>query len=217
MIIEWLDRIDTQCFYWINHHHCVFTDWLMWGASQTWSWLMVLLIFFFVVTLRYDPKRWWLVLLGIGLCFLLSDRISVLCFKNVVCRLRPCHALEDVVMFKTSCGGLYGFISSHAANVFSLAMFLSMRYVHKNGLPRKKTQNVDGPTPISTPSNSNWIIPSVLFFWALLVGYSRPYLGKHYPGDILCGALVGIGLGALVFFLTRKLEVAIDHRKQQKV
>lgn len=200
--MEWLNHIDTECFYWINHHHSTFTDWLMWIASQSWSWVIVILCIFVLLTLRQEPRRWWIVALGIAFCFLLSDRISVLCFKNVVCRLRPCHALEDVRMFRTTCGGLYGFISSHAANVFSLAMFFSLRYSH--GKFKHAFLN----------RHSQVIVPLVLFMWALLVGYSRPYLGKHYPGDVLCGAIVGIALGAFVYFVIRKLELFLECRKK---
>lgn len=159
----------------------------MWTASQAWSWAIVLVAVFVCTTLRKESKNWWLILIGIGLCFLLSDRISVMSFKDVACRLRPCHALEDVRMFRTSCGGLYGFISSHAANVFALATFFSMRYGRKD-------------------SKSAMVLVTLMFLWAILVGYSRPYLGKHYPGDVVCGAIVGLGIGALIHFILCKFE-----------
>ena len=182
-----MQSIDTQLFFWINSHHCIVADWVLWTASQAWSWPIVLLIVLACTTLRKEPQNWWLVLVGIGLCFLLSDRISVMSFKEVACRLRPCHALEDVRMFRTTCGGLYGFVSSHAANVFALATFFSMRYGRRNSKAMKT-------------------LVVLLFLWAIIVGYSRPYLGKHYPGDVLCGAILGIGVGALIHFMLRKFE-----------
>ena len=125
-------------------------------------------------------------MIGIVLCFLLSDRISVMVFKDVFCRLRPCHALDSVRMYNTSCGGLYGFVSSHAANVCALAMFFTLRY-------RKKLQ-------------PRWVLPVLMFGWAALVCYSRPYLGKHYPGDVVCGGLLGIVVGTIVFFIMQFIE-----------
>lgn len=189
--MERLNDIDTLLFYWINQHHCPFTDWLMWGLSQSWSWMAVLVVLFLGVTLRREPRRWWVVLLGVGLCFLLSDRISVLCFKDVFCRLRPCHALDDVRMFRTTCGGQYGFISSHAANIFSLATFFALRY-------RKVFDNMGHRI-------LRWL-PYGLYLWAFMVGYSRPYLGKHYPGDVICGAIVGILLGLFVWWLSTRIK-----------
>lgn len=196
--MDWLINLDTQIFYWINHHYCTSLDWILWVASQSWSWAIVLIIAFCVMTLRKEPKNWWIVLLGIGLCFLLSDRISVMCFKDVVCRLRPCHALEDVRMFHTGKGGLYGFVSSHAANVMALVMFFYLRY--KNH-PRKQ---------------SFYWFGCLMIVWGLIVCYSRPYLGKHYPGDVICGGILGLGLGALVWWLAYKLEQRIEIRKKNK-
>lgn len=144
---------------------------------------MVLLAAFVLLTMRREPKRWWLVLAGVVLCFLLADQGSVHLFKDTVCRLRPCHALEEVRMFRTHCGGQYGFVSSHAANAFAVAVFFCMRYW-------KGTKTV----------------PICLLAWALATSYSRAYLGKHYPGDLICGALFGAVIGWLVWFAVAKTE-----------
>lgn len=195
-MLEWLNDIDTQWFLWINQHHCDFADWLFWTSSQHWSWAVVLVAFFCATTLRLEPRRWWAVGLGIALCFLLSDRISVMCFKDVVCRLRPCHVIENVRMFRTHCGGQYGFISSHAANVFSLAMFLALRY------GKKTMRRNDGS---AAPRKKAWLIPLLSFLWAFMVIYSRPYLGKHYPGDVICGAIVGLAIGSIIYYVLEKI------------
>lgn len=193
-----LIELDTKIFWWINQHHCAPLDWLLWTASQSWSWALVLIGVMGAVTLRKERRRWWIVLLGIGLCFLLSDRISVMCFKDVVCRLRPCHALEGVRMFHTGKGGLYGFVSSHAANVASLAMFLALRYKQ---MPR---------------SSKHYWLGWLMGIWALLVCYSRPYLGKHYPGDVVCGAILGLGIGALVWFVSTKVDALLEKKEKKE-
>lgn len=191
-----LSQLDTQLFFWINQHYNTFLDWTLWTASQAWCWAVVLVLTFCLLTLRNEPHRWWVVLLGVAFCFLFSDRISVLCFKDVFCRLRPCHALEGVRMFRTSCGGAYGFVSSHAANAFSLAMFLTLRYRKNIRYPQRA-----------------WLTSCLLFLWALVVCYSRPYLGKHYPGDVVCGALLGLLVGTAVFFLIHFVEKHTVDRK----
>ena len=111
-MLETLNNLDTQWFWWINSHHCTSMDWVMWSLSQHWCMAAAIVLAFSLLTLRYEPRRWWVVLIGIALCFLLADQGSVQLFKNTVGRLRPCHALEDVRMFRTGCGGQYGFGTS---------------------------------------------------------------------------------------------------------
>lgn len=204
-----MEQIDTQVFYWINQHHCTFTDWVFWSASQHWCWTIVIVLAFIFTTLRKEPRKWWIVILGIALCFLLSDRISVLCFKDVFCRLRPCHALENVRMFNTSCGGQYGFVSSHAANVFALALFLSLRYRRAR---KKNHYTFQGST-----KERKSIFTFLIFLWVIIVGYSRPYLGKHYPGDVICGAALGLIIGIIVFYVMKLIENMCYRNNNKKI
>lgn len=183
-MLETLKEIDTQWFLWINSHHTTALDWTMWTLSQHWSWAVVIVLAFMLLTLRQEPRRWWLVTVGVVLCFLLADQGSVL-IKDTVCRLRPCHALEDVRMFRTHCGGQYGFVSSHAANAFAVALFFVLRY-----WKRLKRQ---------------WPL-LLLIVWALATSYSRAYLGKHYPGDLVCGAILGCIIALIVWWLTDTIE-----------
>ena len=184
-MFETLNNLDTQWFWWINSHHCTAMDWVMWSLSQHWCMAAVIVLAFCLLTLRYEPRRWWVVLIGIALCFLLADQGSVQLFKNTVCRLRPCHALEDVRMFRTGCGGQYGFVSSHAANMFAVATFLMLRY-----WKRVKRQ---------------WPL-LLIALWAIATCYSRPYLGKHYPGDVICGAVFGAIIALIVWWVTAVIE-----------
>lgn len=191
-MLETLKEIDTQWFLWINSHHTTALDWTMWTLSQHWSWAVVIVLAFVLLTLRKEPRRWWLVAVGVVLCFLLADQGSVL-IKDTVCRIRPCHALEDVRMFRTHCGGQYGFVSSHAANAFAVAMFLVLKY-----WKRVKRQ---------------WPL-LLLIVWALATSYSRAYLGKHYPGDLVCGAILGVVAGLLVWMIINTIEKSFRKPKQ---
>src|SRR5574344_681790 len=209
-MFEKINAIDTTAFWWINSHHCGVCDWVMWIASQAWSWAIVIIATSVVLLSRDKWKHWWVLLIGIALCFLLSDRISVMGFKEVVMRPRPCHALEGVRMFMTTCGGKYGFVSSHAANCFAIAVFLSMVSAQKWGQQITSNQSLMHTSHDSSLNNLHRpVLPYLLIIWALLVCYSRPYLGKHYPGDVICGALVGVGIGALVYFLYGKIIIKI--------
>lgn len=181
-MLERLVELDTALFQWINGHHGAALDWVMWGLSQHWCWAIVIVVAFCTMTLRKEPQRWWIVLVAIMLCFLLADQTSGL-IKDWVCRLRPCHALDGVRMFRTRCGGQYGFVSSHAANVFAIVTYFWLRY-------RRRYR----------------IGVVLMLVWAMAVCYSRAYLGKHYPGDLLCGALLGIICGILVLLISNAIE-----------
>ena len=184
-MIEALSEFDTKAFLFLNGLQCDALDWPMWVVSQHWSWAIVLVAAYAAMTLRKEPRNWWLVLAAGGLCFLLADQGANL-IKNWVCRPRPCQVLEDFIHFHTECGVSFSFISNHAANAFALAIFLFLRY-------RKQMK----------------ALPIIMFVWAFLTSYSRIYLGKHYPGDILCGALFGILVGWFVWWLIKYFEKKI--------
>lgn len=204
--MEKIKALDEGFFWWINSHHAPLFDWTLWIFSQPWSWLIVLLAVYAVVVLRHDRKNWLWILIGIALCFLLADQISNNAIKDGVQRLRPCYAFENVRMFHTGRGGSYGFVSSHAANAFAVAMFLSLAY----GGRRKKMGGEKSPTDNSYKSPP---LPYLLIVWAAIVGYSRIYLGKHFPGDVVCGGLLGLGIGATVYFAISRIRRWISSRR----
>lgn len=177
-MIEWLQQFDTQLFLAINGWHNETWDGIMWWISGKTTWWP-----FYLLILGYLgwKNRGHLVfmLLFIGLIITMADQTSVHLFKNVFQRLRPCHqpTLEGMVhLVNQKCGGLYGFISSHAANSFGVAM-LVLLWLRKR-----------------------WAT-AVMLSWALLIAYSRVYLGVHYPGDVLAGALWGAACGWLIYSL----------------
>lgn len=203
-----LQNIENNIFLWINQHHSPFFDWFFWAFSQHWCWAVMLVFFFCITTLRYEPRRWWLVLVGVALCFLCADRISDI-LKDLFLRPRPCHCLDGVRMFNTQCGGSYGFPSSHAANVFALATFLCLR-CHLAALRHQRTTLSPRPKLSIHPSLFSFFV----FLWAFVVGYSRIYLGKHFLGDVLGGALLGILCGLLVLFLVHLVENCTTRHKK---
>jgi undecaprenyl-diphosphatase len=188
-MIEYLNDLDTKAFYLINAARNDFFDWFFAVISSHLFFAIVVAGIFLAFSYKNFKKTWWIVLLIIGLCFLLGDRVSVMGFKEVFERPRPSHALEDAFLVKfkdfqlvyNSKGGLYGFVSSHSANAFCIAMAFSL-------LSRKR------------------LVVFLLFIWALLTGYSRIYCGVHYPGDVICGGLLGVLLGWLIYLLYSKLK-----------
>lgn len=191
-LISW----DQQLFLLINGAHSAFLDSVMYWFSDKWIWLPVYAILFFLIVRNFRSKT-WVVLLGAVLLVVLTDQLSVKLFKDVFMRLRPCHEPDLEGMVRTlygQCGGKYGFISSHAANTFGIALFVGL---------------------LLRP-NLKWLLP-VLIVWATLVSYSRIYLGVHYPGDVLVGAIIGGLLGALIFSFTLFLINKIYQVQEQSV
>lgn len=175
-MIDWLVSIDTQLFLFLNGLHCALLDPIMifFSGKTTWIPLYLLIIFF-----MYKKMGWRMVwaLIALAVVVVLADQTSVKCFKNVVQRLRPCHtpAIKEMVYLAANrCGGKYGFVSSHAANTFGVAIFLAFLFTKK------------------------WFSIGIIV-WAALVSYSRIYLGVHFPGDIVAGAALGAICGYVVW------------------
>jgi undecaprenyl-diphosphatase len=77
---------------------------------------------------------------------------------------------------------LYGFVSSHAANFFALAAIVSSVFSERK------------------------YIPYLFYSWAIIVGYSRIYVGKHYPLDILGGAILGVFIAKVIWTVAKKIK-----------
>jgi undecaprenyl-diphosphatase len=179
-MMEKLKALDTELFLFLNGHHCAFFDPVMYWASNKIFWFPFYALIIFLIARSYK-KRSILIFIGVGLLITLSDQLASHLIKNVVRRLRPSRdaALAGLVhLSKAGAGGLYGFVSSHAANSFALLVFLSL----------------------VLDSRFRWL-KYVLLFWALLVSYSRVYVGVHYPGDVLGGVLLGSIIGYIVALL----------------
>ncbi|MBK8500597.1 MAG: phosphatase PAP2 family protein [Flavobacteriales bacterium] len=189
---ERLDALDREAFLAINGAHAPWADALMETMSNMLVWFPLYLVLLFMLRRRFGWKGLaWSALL-IAAMVLCSDKGSVLLFKETVMRLRPCHepALQGLVHLSYSgCGGNYGFVSSHASNHFAIAIFMIGAL---QGRPR-------------------WAAYALLA-WAVLIGYSRVYLGVHYPGDVLVGGLYGSLIGAIFATLHRPLMARMATR-----
>lgn len=177
-------QFDQQLTLAINGSHSLFLDGVMQTLSATWTWLPVAAILLFVIFKSGTWREVFLVILALALTIFLSDHISSAICKPLFHRFRP--AQDPLLMYQVDVvdgyrGGLYGFISSHAANVFGVFVFTAL-------LLRSRVYTIN------------------MAVWALLVSYSRIYLGVHYIGDIFFGAVWGSAMGTGCYFLYRYIR-----------
>ena len=182
-MIEYLNDIDADALLAVNGLHDVFQDAFWWLLTAKWSSALLLLALLWIL-LHQNRRHALLVLAMLVLSVVFADQVSSGLIKHLVERLRPTHdpSLESMVhVINGYRGGLYGFVSSHAANSCALAMFVSLVMRHR-------------------------LVTISMFTWTLLQCYSRMYLGVHYPGDIIGGLVVGLLAGWLVWQLMRWIE-----------
>ena len=178
-MIKEIINLDKQLFIFLNNL-----------GSETWDsfWLLIsnkiamfciIICFILFYARRIKIKQWIYFILFFILCVGVTDFLHVQLFKNIFMRLRPCwesDMLHQIRPLLVDCGGHYGFISGHAANATAMVVFLIYS--------------------LNIVNNMNKFI---LFGWVFLVAYSRIYLAKHYPLDVICGAFFGAFIAIIIF------------------
>jgi undecaprenyl-diphosphatase len=179
--MDFLIELDQKLFLELNGLHTPWLDPVMFFLTRTTPWLPLYAFLLYLIIRAYG-KEAWAPVVAIALTILFADQFTSSFMKPFFERFRPSHepALEGLVHIVNNYrGGRFGFASSHAANTFGVATLM---------------------WKVLTPYRP-WI--GLLFPWALLVSYTRIYLGVHYPGDILVGGLVGFLSALLAWFIAR--------------
>lgn len=181
-MMDYLLSLDEKLLLFFNGIHSAWLDSLMFTLTDGKVWAPLFLFTIIFIIVKFKGKGFFM-LLFVALVITLGDQISSSLLKPLIGRLRPSHEphLEGILHIVNNYrGGLYSFVSSHATNSFGVATMLWL-------LIGKQYK---------------WI--SVFFGWALIFSFTRVYLGVHYPGDILGGAILGISIAFGINWIFRK-------------
>ena len=188
-MFEELLQLDKDLFLFLNSLGNSNWDGFWMFATNKLSSIPLYFILLVLVYKQLGLRKTLVVLLTVAILILVTDQLANF-FKYGVQRLRPCYN-QDVStvmrLVKSSCGGRFGYFSAHAANSFAVASFFT--FILKSKFK---------------------YIGLLLFFWAIIVAYSRIYIGVHFPLDVLTGAVIGLGLG----WLFAKLHIFALHKFQ---
>ena len=185
-----LQQYDAQLLELINYDGSLFTDnfWYLFTNKTCWV-LAVVAIIFTVWRRSHRWKEVLAVILTFTALVVLTDWFPAHYIRPFFARPRPSHTegLENLLYYVNDYrGGAYGFFSNHASNAFGIVTLIVLLF------------------------RTRWMAV-VGYVWATMLCYSRLYLGVHFPGDILAGALWGV---ATAFFLFKAYKVI--HKRMEK-
>ncbi len=173
-----INQLDTEAFLWLNSLHTDNIDNIMLWITGRNSWFPMYVFIIGIIVWKQKRKS-IVIILTIILSVTISDQICSSVLKPLIHRFRPCHepSIQHLVHLVGNCGGQFGFCSSHSANTFALITCLILLF------------------------GKQFIEIKYLYVWAIIVSYSRVYVGVHYPLDVLAGA----GIGVLVSLFCYKI------------
>jgi len=192
-IWQYLDSIDRELTLAINSFHCEFSDFVWHWFSNREIWYLLYGAVLAMLFYRLGWKKTIVVTVSIILTIVACDQFSNF-IKDLVCRLRPC--VDEQMLQKgirvLEGGGGYGFYSAHAANAMGFAISSAAGFRND-----RKHKHVIYAVSITA--------------WALLVGISRVFVGRHFFGDVtvglIIGALFGWAFSVLASKVIRKLKL----------
>ncbi len=188
-MLDKINQLDIDLFLYLNSLGDRKWDWFWLIITEKWTSIPLFVVLLFLTYKKFNAKVLGISCLAILVIITLSDQLAGY-FKYLFMRPRPCN--EEFIeygRFVAKRCAKYGFYSAHASTTFALAVFFIKQLKDKY------------------PKIGYWLL-----FWAIVVTYSRIYIGVHYPGDILVGLCIGLVLGYSTYFLFEFLMKKIEKR-----
>jgi undecaprenyl-diphosphatase len=191
-MVDFLNHLDTALFLFFNRDlACPVLDPFFTTITNGRFWIIPGLLMATAFVLKERKAALWALIMA-AITVALSDQITCAIIKPLVHRLRPCNpsVMIEGGRFLLGLKTSLSFPSAHAANWFAQAMLFTLLY----------------------PRRGFWF-----FLCAAAVAYSRIYVGVHYPIDVLGGAVLGVVIGAAVFFAWRTVAKRLRGNRQECV
>jgi undecaprenyl-diphosphatase len=169
-MLETLLEYDKELFLFLNNLGRSTWDGFWLFITNKWSSIPVYFVLLILCFKQFGLKKTVALIVAVALLIASTNGLADF-FKYGIQRLRPCYDMEVselMRLVKASCGGKFGYFSAHAANSFSVAIFITI-------LLRSKYAQIG----------------IFLVVWAIFIAYSRIYIGVHFPLDVLSGVLIG--------------------------
>ena len=192
--LERIIQIDKDITLAINGINGPFSDAVMCFFSDKIVWIPMYAGIIALMLWKLGWKKTLVVLCGVVLTIVLCDQSSNI-VKHFVQRLRPVNDPSMVArgLHILERGGGYSFFSAHAANSFGIALCTIIPFCKYAGTCWSR-------------SYTAWML-----VWAAMVSISRVFVGKHFLGDVIVGAivgtLIGLCLGTLVNLAIRRSKI----------
>lgn len=189
-MLESILEYERNLFLWLNGGHTLYWDHFFWMYSGKMVWIPLALFVLWIICYKRPWKESLLILLFIALTITLCDQFASSVCKPLFTRFRPTRHPDFMDHVQTVInpltgnpylGGRYGFISSHAANAFGFATFTMLLFRYR------------------------WYTYGIML-WAILMSYTRIYLGVHFISDIIPGILSGCFFGWFCFEIYRVIR-----------
>ncbi len=178
-MLEKLIEADRELFLYLNNLGNTTWDpfWLL--MTDKWTAIPLYAVLLFLIFKKFGVKGTLITMVLVALMITCTDQLANL-FKHGFERPRPCgqEGVKEFTRYIAERCGRFGYFSAHASNSTGLAIFV--------GFLLKK------------------YFPKLIYFliiWAVIVTYSRIYVGVHYPLDVITGMFIGTLFGLIFYYL----------------